>query len=233
MENRSKSGTKRRTTSQSRRGTSMDSFIFHPTRPSLYHSFSTDSEITSPFHFNSNCYPSSNSTILSSLLNQEDGSIAPNSSSQTLTCRSGTSFPHAPAQIVEDLSNQAGSHIVPSTTESMNWFGPQENLLDLQNPPILSTVSQNSSISLSSHQDPPILSPVQQVVQPPLRFQQHIPSHHPCNPNNFSGLQRFCTNFSFPAHPPDTGTSHLFNLASATIFSGGDVHSQLWSSIKR
>ena len=96
MDNRSKSGTKRRTTRQSRRGISMNSFIFHPTRLSLYCSFSTDSEITPPFHFNSNPYPSSNSSILSSLLNQEDGSIAPNSSSQTLSCESGTSFPHPP-----------------------------------------------------------------------------------------------------------------------------------------
>ena len=134
---------------------------------------------------------------------------------------------------MEDLSNRAGSYIVPSTTESMSWFGPQENLLDLQNPPILSPVSQNFSISLSSHQDPPILSPVQQDVQPPLMFQQNVPSHHPCIPNDSSGLQRFFANFSFPTHPPNSGTSCLFNLASATIFPGGDVHSQLQSSIKR
>ena len=150
----------------------------------MYHSFSADSEIISSFHFDPNPYPSSNSSILSSLLNQKDGLIAPNSSSQTLSCGSGTFFSHPPAQIVEDVSNRAGSHIVPSTAESTNWFGPQENLLDLWNPPILSPVSQNS-ISLSSHQDPPILSPVQQVVQPPLMFQQHIPSHHPCIPNDF------------------------------------------------
>ena len=211
----------------------MDSFIFHLARLSLYRSFSADSEITPPFCFNPNPYPSINSTILSSLLNQEDGLTTPNSSSQTLSCGSGASFSHPPAWIVEDLSNWAGSHIVPSTAESTNWFGPQENLLDLWNPPILSPVSQNSSISLSSHQDPPILSPVQQVVQLPLTFQQHIPSHHPCIPNDFSGLQRFCTNFLFPAHPPNTGASHLFNLAAATIFPGGDVHSQLWSSIER
>ena len=232
MENRSKSGTKRRATRQSRRGTSMDSFVFHPARPSLYHSFSADSEITSPFHFSSNPYPSSNSSILSSLLNQEDSLIAPNSSFQTSSSGSGASFSHPPAQIVEDPSSQTGSHFVPSTTESMNWFG-QENLLDLENPPILSPVSQNSFIAFPSHQAPPILSPVQQVVQPPLTFQQHIPSYHPCVPNDFSGLQRFCASFSFPTHCPDTGTSCLFNLASATIFPGGDVHPQLCSSIKR
>ena len=112
MENRGKSGSKRRTTRQSRRGTSMDSFIFHPARLSLYHSFSTDSETISSFCFDPNPYPSSNSSILSGLLNQEDGLIAPNSSSQTLSFGSGTSFPHPPAWIVEDLSSQAGSHIV-------------------------------------------------------------------------------------------------------------------------
>ena len=170
MENRGKSGSKRRTTRWSRRGTSMESFIFHPTGPSLYHSFSADSETISSFCFDPNPYPSSNSSILSGLLNQEDGSIAPNSSSQTLSCGSGAPFPHPPAWIVEDLSSQAGSHIVPSTAESTNWFGPQENLLDLWNPPILSPVSQNSSISFLNYQDPLILSPVQQVAQPPSGF---------------------------------------------------------------
>ena len=82
----------------------MDSSVFHPAKPSFYHSFSTDSEITSPFHSNSNPYPPSNSTILSGLLNQEDGSILPNSSFQTFSCGSGASFPHPPAQFVEDLS---------------------------------------------------------------------------------------------------------------------------------
>ena len=166
MENKSKSGTKRRTTRWSRRGTSMDFFIFHPTRPSFYWSFSTDSEITSPFRFNSNPYPSSNSSILSGLLNQEDGPIAPNSSSQTFSFG-----------FVEDLSVWVVSYTAPASAESLNWFGSQHNLLDLRNPPIL----------LPSHQDPPILSPVQQDVQPPLMFQQNVPSPHPCSPNDFSG----------------------------------------------
>ena len=103
MENRGKSGSKRRTR-QSRRGTSMDSFVYHPARPSLYHSFSTDSETTSPFHSNSNPYPPSNSSILSGLPSQEDGSILPNSSLQPYSFGSGVSFPHLPAQFVEDLS---------------------------------------------------------------------------------------------------------------------------------
>ena len=75
----------------------MDSFIFHPARPFFYHSFSADPEITSPFCVNSNPYPPSNSSILGSLFNQEDGSILPNSSSQTFGCGSGASFPHPPA----------------------------------------------------------------------------------------------------------------------------------------
>ena len=130
----------------------MDSSIFHPTRPSFYHFFSPDSEITSPFCFNSNPYPPSNSSILSGLLNQEDGSIPPNSSSQTFSCRSGVSFPHPPAWFVEDLSVQAGSYTAPASAESLNWFGPHQNLLDLWNPPILSPVPQNPSVSLPSHQ---------------------------------------------------------------------------------
>ena len=148
----------------------MDSSILHPTRPSFYHSFSTDSEITPPFCSNSNPYPPSNSSILSGFLNQEDGSIPPNSSSQTFSCGSGVSFPHPPAQFVEDLSVLAGSYTAPSPAESLNWFGSQQNLLDLQNPPVLSPVSQNPSVSLPSYQDPPILSPVQQDVQPPPMF---------------------------------------------------------------
>ena len=76
----------------------MGSSVFHPTRPSFYCSFSTDSEITSPFHFSSNPYPPSNSSILSGLLNQEDGYILLNSSSQTFSHGSGASFPHPPAQ---------------------------------------------------------------------------------------------------------------------------------------
>ena len=82
----------------------MDSSVLYPIRPSFYCSFSTDSEITSPFHSNSNPYPPSNSSILSGLLNQEDGSILLNSSSQTFSCGSGASFPHLPVQFVEDLS---------------------------------------------------------------------------------------------------------------------------------
>ena len=75
----------------------MDSLIFHPTGPSLCHSFSADSEITPPFHLNPNPYPSSNSTILNNLFNQEDGVTAPNSSLQTSSSGSGASFPHPPA----------------------------------------------------------------------------------------------------------------------------------------
>ena len=137
------------------------------------------------------------------------------------------SFPHPPAQFVEDLSVQAGLYTAPSSAESLNWFGSQQNLLDLQNPPILSPVSQNPSVSLPIYQDPPILSPVHQDAQPPSMVQQNFPSPHPFSPNAFSGLQRFCANFSFPIHTSDTSTPHLFNLASAAIFPGGDVHSQL------
>ena len=76
--------------------------------PSIGHAIgprhSTDSEITSPFCSNSNPYPPSSSSILSGLLSQEDGSILPNSSFQPFSCGSGVSFPHPPAQFVEDLS---------------------------------------------------------------------------------------------------------------------------------
>ena len=125
MENKSKLGSRRRTTRWSRRGTSMDSSVFHPARPSFYHSFSTDSETTLPFCANSNPYPSSNSTILSSLLNQEDDPIPPNPSFQAFSYGSGASFPHPPTQFVEDLSVQAGSYTTPSSAESLNWFGSQ------------------------------------------------------------------------------------------------------------
>ena len=82
----------------------MDSFVFHPVRPSFHQSFSTDSEITSSLSFNINPCPPSNSSILSGLLNQEVNFIPPVSSSQSFSFGSGVPFPHPQTQLMEDLS---------------------------------------------------------------------------------------------------------------------------------
>ena len=225
MENKSKPGSKRRTTRQSRRGTSIDSSVFHPTRPSFYHSFSTDSETTLPFCANSNPYQSSNSTILSSLLNQDDDSILPNSSFQAFSCGPGVSFPHPPAQFVEELSVQAGSYTSSSSAESLNWFGSQQNLLDLWNPPILFLFLR-------------ILLFLYQAIKIHLFYSQFNRTHspHPCLNKTFLLLillaqmpslacRDFAQTFHFLLIPLT-----LAHLASSIwlqlLFPGRDVHTQ-------
>ena len=90
---------------------------------------------------------------------------------------------------------------------SLNLFGPQQILMEHPNPPILSPIPQNPPSVLSSQQNPPILSPVQQVLPTSPPSQQNPPFFHPFGPTAFSGLQRFCADFSFPPQIPDTGTT--------------------------
>ena len=211
----------------------MDSFLFHPARPSFHRSFSVDSEVPSCGSSSFNPCPSNNSSILSGLLHQETPSIPQSSFSQDFGTGPKVMFLPPPAQLMEDPSVHSGLHTPIPPMGSLNLFGCQQNIMEHPNPPVLSPIPQNPPSVLSSQQNPPILSPVQQVLQTSPPSQQNPPFFHPFGSTVFSNLQRFFADFSFPPQIPDTGTTHLFNLASATTFLGGDAHFKLQSSINR
>ena len=130
-----------RVAERARGRTSMDSFIFHPARPSFHQSFSADSGINPPFPSCLSIQPQQNPSILSSLLHPD---VPPTPLNQTFP-DSGTYFttifPHSPAQLVEDLSVR--SYAPLSTMESLNSLNPQSEPCVYQNPPVLSPVLPN------------------------------------------------------------------------------------------
>ena len=51
------------------------------------------------------------------------------------------------------------------------------------------------------------------------------------DPSSLLPLQCFCTNFPFPANPPQISTKRLFDMASSMVFNMGDVQRQLCQAI--
>ena len=145
------------------------------------------------------------------------------------------------SQSVQALSNSP--HGVVSTMEAPNLLSAQMEPSGYQNPPMLSPIQPNPPSSLLLHEIPPDLSPVcenpssspfRQQIPPNLSSPQQNPSlFHPFIPPAFTGLQRFCADFSFPACCSDIFTGQLFNLASSTVFLGNNVGAQLHFAINR
>ena len=144
-------------------------------------------------------------------------------------------LPHPSVHFAEDLSSRF--HASPSTMVSPNLSGAQTEPSVYQNPALLSPIQSNPLSSLFLHENPPDLSPVHEN-HPSLSFmhqgtsnlpmpQSNSPLFHPFIPTAFTGLQRFCADFSFSPQCSDTFTAWLFSLASSTVFLGNDVEFQL------